>query len=83
MQLFQKELGAHQRSVDSANASGQHLVSDVLDDPTVTQQDMAEMNLMWDGVCVKSVQKQERLDRAHEVWTLYIHCTTCTLNEFS
>ena len=67
IQSFQKELGAHQRSVDSANASGQHLVSEVLDDPAVTQQDMAEMNQVWEGVCEKSVQKQERLNKAHQV----------------
>ena len=67
IQSFQKELGAHQRSVDSANASGQHLVSEVLDDPAVTQQDMAEMNQVWEGVCEKSVQKQERINEAHQV----------------
>ena len=67
MQSFQKELGAHQRSVDSANSSGKRLVSEVLDDPTVTQQDMSEMNEVWGTVCEKSVQKQERLDEALEV----------------
>ena len=53
--------------MDSANASGERLVTEVLDDPAVTQQDLAEMNTMWEGVCVKSVQKQERLDEAQEV----------------
>ena len=53
--------------MDSANSSGQQLVAEVLDDPTVTQQDMREMNNMWDSVCQKSVQKQERLDEAMEV----------------
>ena len=43
-------------------------MAEVLDDPTVTKQDMSEMNTMWDGVCVKSVRKQERLDKAQEVW---------------
>lgn len=42
-------------------------MAEVLDDPTVTQQDMREMNNMWDSVCQKSVQKQERLDEAMEV----------------
>ena len=66
-QAFQKELGSYQRSVDAATASGNHLVAEVLDDPTVTQQDLGEMNEMWEEVCVKSVQKQERLDKAQEV----------------
>ena len=66
-QAFQKELGSYQRSVDAATASGNHLVAEVLDDPTVTQQDLREMNDMWEEVCVKSVQKQERLNKAQEV----------------
>ena len=39
-QSFQKELGAHQKTVDSANTCGRHLETKILDDPTVTQQDM-------------------------------------------
>ena len=66
-QAFQKELGSYQRSVDAATASGNHLVAEVLDDPTVTQQDLGEVNEMWEEVCVKSVQKQERLNKAQEV----------------
>ena len=66
-QAFQKELGSYQRSVDAATASGNHLVAEVLVDPTVTQQDLGEMNEMWEEVCVKSVQKQERLNKAQEV----------------
>ena len=69
-QAFQKELGSYQRSVDAATASGNHLVAEVLDDPTVTQQDLGEMNEMWEEVCVKSVQKQERLNEAQEVCNL-------------
>ena len=69
-QAFQKELGSYQRSVDAATASGNHLVAEVLDDPTVTQQDLREMNEMWEEVCVKSVQKQERLNKAQEVCNL-------------
>ena len=46
---------------------GHQLVSEVLDDPVVTQHDLQEMNEMWDSVCQKSVQKQERLDEAFEV----------------
>ena len=69
-QAFQKELGSYQRSVDAATASGNHLVAEVLDDPTVTQQDLGEMNEMWEEVCVKSVQKQERLNKAQEVCNL-------------
>ena len=58
--------------MDSANSSGQQLVAEVLDDPTVTQQDMREMNNMWNSVCQKSVQKQERLDEAMEVCNGYL-----------
>ena len=72
-QAFQKELGSYQRSVDAATASGNHLVAEVLDDPTVTQQDLGEMNEMWEEVCVKSVQKQERLNKAQEV-SNFIFC---------
>ena len=43
------------------------MVAEVLDDPTVTQEDITEMSKMWDGVCVRSVQKQQRLDAAQEV----------------
>ena len=53
--------------MDSANECGHQLVSEVLDDPVVTQHDLQEMNEMWDSVCQKSVQKQERLDEALEV----------------
>ena len=74
-QSFQKELGSHQKSIDSANASGQHLVSEILDDPTVTQHDMQEMNGLWENVCQRSVQKQERLDAALEVCTCTCACT--------
>ena len=74
-QSFQKELGAHQHSVDSANTSGQQLVAEVLDDPTVTQEDMQEMNNLWSDVCGKSVQKQERIDEALEV---HVHVYTYT-----
>ena len=42
-------------------------MAELLDDPTVTQQDMAEMSELWEDLCVKSVQKQERLDEALEV----------------
>ena len=64
--------------MDSANSSGQQLVAEVLDDPSVTQQDMRDMNEMWENVCQKSVQKQERLDDALEV-----HVCFSYINPFS
>ena len=60
--------------MDSANECGHQLVSEVLDDPVVTQHDLQEMNEMWDSVCQKSVQKQERLDEALEVLLDIILC---------
>lgn len=53
--------------MDAATASGNHLVTEVLDDPAVTKRDLGEMGDMWEEVCVKSVRKQERLDKAQEV----------------
>ena len=50
--------------MDAANASGEHLISEVLDDPAVTQQDVQELNETWENICQLSVRKQERLDEA-------------------
>ena len=50
--------------MDAANASSEHLISEVLDDPTVTQQDIQELNETWENICQLSVRKQERLDEA-------------------
>ena len=69
-QAFQKELGSYQRSVDAATTSGNHLVAEVLDDLTATQQDLGEMNEMWKEVCVKLVQKRERLNEVQVVCNL-------------
>ena len=55
--------------MDAASAAAAHLISDVLDDPTVTQQDLEELKEMWDRICRLSGQKQERLDAALEVST--------------
>ena len=44
-----------------------HLVNKILDDPSVTKQELEEMNEMWDTICQKSTQKQERLDTAYQV----------------
>ena len=54
----------HKKSVDAANTSGEHLVSEVLDDPAVTEQDLQELNEAWENICQLSVKKQERLDEA-------------------
>ena len=65
-QAFQKDLGSHQRSVDSANESGDHLISDILDDPAVTKDDLQQLNDNWDELCQQSVDKQDRLDEARK-----------------
>jgi len=64
LQSLQREIGAYQESVDEANAIGEHLISEVLDEPSVTQQDLKELNENWDSVCQRSVAKQERLEEA-------------------
>ena len=68
----------------AANDSGEQLVSEVLDDPSVTQQDLAELNELWDSVCQQSVSKQERLDQAMVVSmtavTLLEYCKSCIYN---
>ena len=66
LQAFQKNLGTRQKSVDAANASGEHLISEVLDDPAVTKQDLQELNEAWENICQLSVRKQDRLDEALE-----------------
>ena len=66
-QSFQKELGSHQKGVDAANATGKHLVEEILDDPAITRQDLQELNETWEGICQSSIKKQERLDEASQV----------------
>ena len=66
LQAFQKDLGSYQKSVNAAYEIGEHLVSEVLDDPAVTEQDMKELKEDWDNICQQSVKKQERLDEACE-----------------
>ena len=63
-QKFQKELGRYQKEVDTANASGEHLISDILDDPTVTKQDLEELNEAWENTRQLSLKKQERMNEA-------------------
>jgi len=71
----QRELGSHQKSINAANTTGEHHTSEILDDPSVTEQDLQEMNKMWDTICQKSTEKQERLDAAYKVLSLAIsHC---------
>lgn len=64
LQVVQKELGKYQKEVDMANASGEHLISDVLDDPAVTKQDLQDLNEAWENTCQLSVKKQERMAEA-------------------
>ena len=66
LQALQRDLGAYQESADEANAIGDHLIAEVLDDPSVTQQDLKELNEAWESVCQRSVVKQERLEEAYK-----------------
>lgn len=54
----------HKKNVDAAKASGEHLISEVLDKPEVTEQDLQELNEAWENICQLSVGKQDRLDEA-------------------
>ena len=63
--MFQKDLGHHQQNVDAANESGEHLISEILDDPTVTKDDLQQLNDSWDKLCQQSVDKQDRLEEAY------------------
>ena len=73
-QAFQKELEAHGQSVDAAKAAGSNLVSDMLDDPTVTQRDLSELEAMWSDICRLCGSKQERLEAALEVCACWPAC---------
>ena len=74
-QDFQTELDSHQTSFDSANATGQHLVAGVLDDPALTEQALQETREKWEELCHCSAKKQEMLDIAFEV------CNICEVWE--
>ena len=74
-QDFQRELDSHQTSFDSANATGQHLVAGVLDDPALTEQALQETREKWEELCHCSAKKQEMLDIAFEV------CNICEVWE--
>lgn len=63
---MQRELAAYQESTDEANAIGSHLIAEVLDDPSVTQSDLSQLNEAWENVCQSAVAKQERLDEAYQ-----------------
>lgn len=66
IQALQRELAAYQESTDEANAIGSHLIAEVLDDPSVTQSDLSQLNEAWENVCQSAVAKQERLDEAYQ-----------------
>ncbi len=51
--------------MDEANAIGGHLIAEVLDEPSVTQTDLSELNEAWGNVCQRSVVKQGRLEEAY------------------
>lgn len=52
--------------MDEANASGQHLISDILDDPAVTKQDLEALNEAWETTRRLSARQQERIKEALE-----------------
>lgn len=52
--------------MDEANASGKHLISDVLDDPAVTKQDLEELNEAWETLHQLSLKKREKMNEALE-----------------
>jgi soluble cytochrome b562 len=66
VQQLQKEFGDYQKEVDKANASGEHLISDVLDDPTVTKQDLEALNEAWKTTCQLLARQKERMKEALE-----------------
>ena len=47
-----------------------HLISEMPDNPSVTEQDLQEVNKMWDTIYQKFTDKQERLDAAYKVLSL-------------
>ena len=49
--------------------SGQHLLTEVLDTPSPTKEQLDELNEMWAEICNKSLQKQDRLQQAMKVST--------------
>ena len=69
LQAFQRDLRSYQQNIDAANESGEHLISEVLDDPTVTKKDLRQLNVGWEELNKQSVNKQDRLDEAHRAAT--------------
>ena len=65
LQAFQKDLGSFQGTVDAANECGGHLIGEILDDPTITKDDLDRLNAAWDDLCQQAVEKQDRLEEAH------------------
>ena len=66
LQSFQKDLESFQATVDAANESGGHLIGEVLDDPSITKEDLDRLNAAWDDLCQQAAEKQGRLDEAHD-----------------
>lgn len=62
---MERDLEAYQNDADEANASGNHLMAETLDDPSVTQQDLQELNESWDAVCQQAVSKRGSLKKAY------------------
>ena len=50
--------------------SQHHLISEILDNLSVSKQDLQEMNRMWDTIGQKSTDEQEQLDAAYKVLSL-------------
>ena len=64
MQSLQKDLDKYIKTVDAANESGQQLIKEILDEPTITKEDMDKLNCAWEELCQQSVDKQDRLNEA-------------------
>ena len=63
-QSLQKDLDKYIKTVDAANESGQQLIKEILDEPTITKEDMDKLNCAWEELCQQSVDKQDRLNEA-------------------
>jgi len=42
----------------------------ILDNPSATEEDLQDMNKVWDTICQKSSDEQECLDAAYKVLSL-------------
>ncbi len=64
IQQLRKEFDQYEKEVDEANASGEHLISDVLDDPAVTKQDLEALNETLKTTQQLLARQKERVEEA-------------------